>query len=63
MALEIQSGLRSPDEKESRKVAFHINQRDKVIDLNGVSGALMATRNMQMQTFVTQPKQDDAVGF
>ena len=23
----------------------------------------MATRNMQMQTFVTQPKQDDAVGF
>ena len=25
------------------------------IDLNGVSGALMATTNMQMQTFVTQP--------
>ena len=24
-------------------------------DLNGVSGALMATTNMQMQTFVTQP--------
>ena len=54
-ALEIQAGLRSPDEKESRKVAFHINQRDEGIDLNGVSGALMATRNMQMQTFVTQP--------
>ena len=37
-------------------VAFHINQRDEGIDLNGVSGALMATRNMQMQTFVTQPE-------
>ena len=32
------------------------------IDLHGVSGALMATTNMQMQTFVTQP--DDTVeGF
>ena len=54
-ALEIQAGLRNPDEKESKIVAFHINQRDEGIDLNGVSGALMATRNMQMQTFVTQP--------
>ena len=34
--------------------AFHINQRDEVIDLQGKSGALMATRNMQMQTFVLQ---------
>ncbi len=34
--------------------AFHINQRDEVIDLWGKSGALMATRNMQMQTFVFQ---------
>ena len=34
--------------------AFHINQRDEAIDLNGKSGALMATRNMQMQTFVLQ---------
>ena len=33
--------------------AFHINQRDEGIDLGGVSGALMATTNMQMQTFVT----------
>ncbi len=33
-------------------LAFHINQRDETIDLHGVSGALMATRNMQMQTFV-----------
>ncbi len=35
-------------------LAFHINQRDEVIDLQGKSGALMATRNMQMQTFVLQ---------
>ncbi len=34
--------------------AFHINQRDEVIDLHGKSGALMTTRNMQMQTFVLQ---------
>ena len=34
--------------------AFHVNQRDEVIDLHGVSGALLATRNMQMQTFVAQ---------
>ena len=34
--------------------AFHINQRDEVINLHGKSGALMATRNMQMQTFVLQ---------
>lgn len=34
--------------------SFHVNQRDEVIDLGGISGALMATRNMQMQTFVAQ---------
>ena len=34
--------------------AFHINQRDEVIALRGKSGVLMATRNMQMQTFVLQ---------
>ena len=34
--------------------SFHVNQRDEVIDLGGISGALMATRNMQMQTFVTE---------
>lgn len=34
--------------------AFHVNQRDEVIDLEGISGALLATRNMQMQTFVTR---------
>lgn len=35
--------------------AYHINQRNEGIDLGGVSGALMHTQNMQMQTFVTQP--------
>lgn len=35
--------------------AYHINQRNEGIDLNGISGALMATQNMQMQTFVTEP--------
>ena len=33
--------------------AYHINQRDEGIDLHGVAGALMATSNLQMQTFVT----------
>ncbi len=34
--------------------AFHINQREETIDLGGVAGALMATTNMQMQTFVAE---------
>ena len=33
--------------------AYHINQRDEGIDLHGVAGALIATSNLQMQTFVT----------
>ena len=61
-ALKIQAGLMRPDGQPTDLNAFHINQRDEGIDLHGVSGALMATTNMQMQTFVTQP--DDAVeGF
>ena len=40
--------------------AYHINQRNEGINLHGVSGALMATHNMQMQTFVTQP---ESIGF
>jgi hypothetical protein len=54
-ALEIQAGIASPDGKSTELEAYHINQRDEGIDLHGVSGALMATGNMQMQTFVTQP--------
>ena len=61
-ALKIQAGLMCPDGQPTDLNAFHINQRDEGIDLHGVSGALMATTNMQMQTFVTQP--DEAVeGF
>ena len=54
-ALEMQAGLLDSDDKDSGNVA---NQRDENMDLNGVSGALIATRNMQMQTFVTQPDAD-----
>lgn len=32
--------------------AVHIDQREETINLNGISGALMATTNLQMQTFV-----------
>ena len=54
-ALKIQAGLIKPDSQPTDLQAFHVNQRNEGIDLNGVSGALMATTNMQMQTFVTQP--------
>ena len=54
-ALKIQAGLMKPDSQPTDLQAFHVNQRNEGIDLNGVSGALMATTNMQMQTFVTQP--------
>ena len=62
-ALEIQAGLIQPDGKPTELEAYHINQRDEGIDLHGVSGALMATNNMQMQTFVTQPYEEDIEGF
>lgn len=39
---------------EKEIFAFHINQREETIDLKGISGALMATTNMQMQTFVSE---------
>lgn len=54
LALMIQAGLIDTPYTHSEMKAYHINQRDEGIDLNGVSGALMATNNMQMQTFVTQ---------
>ena len=62
-ALEIQAGVVPPDGKPTELEAYHINQRDEGINLNGVSGALMATSNMQMQTFVTQPDEDGTEGF
>ena len=61
-ALKIQAGLMRPDGQPTGLEAYHINQRDEGIDLHGVSGALMATTNMQMQTFVTQPD-EPAEGF
>ena len=61
-ALKIQAGLMQPDGHPTDLKAFHVNQRDEGIDLQGVSGALMATNNMQMQTFVTQPD-EAAEGF
>ena len=57
-ALEIQAGLRSPDEKESRKAAFHINQRDEVRDLHNVAGALGAQPGMKQQTFIAAGNPD-----
>ena len=63
-ALQIQAGLIRPDGRPTPLEAYHINQRDEGIDLNGISGALMATSNMQMQTFVTQPSNGETVaGF
>lgn len=52
-ALQIQAGVMTASQEISDLKAYHINQRDEGIDLHGVSGALMATTNMQMQTFVT----------
>ena len=57
-ALKIQAGLALPDGQVTDVDAYHINQRDEGIDLHGVSGALMATSNMQMQTFVTQASEN-----
>ena len=61
-ALEIQAGFVLPDGRPTKLEAYHINQRDEGIDLHGVSGALMATSNMQMQTFVTQPDGEENEG-
>ena len=60
-ALMAQAGLASVPTASNGLKAYHINQRDEGIDLGEVSGALMATSNMQMQTFVTQPEQP--IGF
>lgn len=60
-ALMAQAGLASVPTANSGLKAYHINQRDEGIDLGEVSGALMATSNMQMQTFVTQS--EHPIGF
>ena len=64
-ALMAQAGLAPAKAARGSLKAYHINQRDEGIDLGGVSGALMATTNMQMQTFVTgDPTAEEApIGF
>ena len=52
-ALRMQAGLDPPAPMFGEAKAYHINQRNEGIDLDGVSGALMATQNLQMQTFIT----------
>ena len=54
-ALRMQAGLDPPAPMFGETKAYHINQRNEGIDLDGVSGALMATQNLQMQTFITNP--------
>ena len=54
-ALRMQAGLDPPAPISGEAKAYHINQRSEGIDLDGVSGALMATQNFQMQTFITNP--------
>ena len=52
-ALMMQAGIITSAPRPREMKAYHINQRDEGIDLHGISGALMATSNMQMQTFIT----------
>ena len=60
----LQAGLTSGEPQAiTTGDAYHINQRNEGIDLNGVSGALMHTQNMQMQTFVTQPEKKEIIAF
>ncbi|MDF2838790.1 MAG: banIM [Evtepia sp.] len=59
-ALEIQAGIVGEEGQITENLfaeikSYHINQRNEGIDLNGISGALMATQNMQMQTFIAKP--------
>ena len=54
-ALRMQAGLDPPAPISGEAKAYHINQRNEGIDLDGVSGTLMATQNLQMQTFITNP--------
>ena len=62
-ALMIQAGLTENPHISPEVKSYHINQRSEGIDLGGISGALMATQNMQMQTFVTQASPESPIGF
>ena len=65
-ALEIQAEVKEPSStlEDDELKSYHINQRNEGIDLDNLSGALMATQNMQMQTFVKEPlKQKEKIGY
>ena len=51
-ALMAQAGLLPMNFQAAEMRAYHINRRDEDTDLYGVAGTLMATSNMQMQTFI-----------
>lgn len=56
-----QGGICIVDKKDIPKEmveAFHINQRNELIDLKDKSGALMKTRNVQMQTFILEKSKE-----
>lgn len=65
IAVRLQGGLPVEDCPVSGGLprAFHVNQREEIIDLGDTAGALMATRNMQMQTFITESPPAFAAGF
>ena len=56
IALSMQGGLIPPGPIPDELKAYHFNQRNEGIDLGDVAGALLATQNLQMQTFVTTPR-------
>jgi len=60
-ALMIQSGMTRPDGQPATLKAPHINQRNKRINLRGVSGSPMSSNNKQMQTFAAQAS--DPIAF
>ena len=62
-ALMIQAGLTDNTHISPELKSYHINQRDEIIDSNGVSGALMATQNMQKQAFITQASPSSPISF
>ena len=51
-ALMAQAGLLPMNFQAAEMRAYHINRRDEDTNLYGVAGTLMATSNMQMQTFI-----------
>jgi DNA (cytosine-5)-methyltransferase 1 len=54
LALMMQAGQAQSQTDPDPPLAFRINQREEAIDLGETASTLMATSNMQMQTFVTQ---------